>query len=115
LTQKYVELSLYEGDKKSKFTNEYAKELGKEFMMISYDKANELSDYEVEFGINSVKDTMYLWENKHTPDSVLKQLLKLRNEWDDMVIHEPEVDETEQEEVVDVPEGVVPEFNLDEF
>lgn len=84
-------------------------------MMISYDKANELSDYEVEFGINSVKDTMYLWENKHTPDSVLKQLLKLRNEWDDMVIHEPEVDETEQEEVVDVPEGVVPEFNLDEF
>ena len=84
-------------------------------MMISYDKANELSDYEVEFGINSVKDTMYLWENKHTPDSVLKQLLKLRNEWDDMVIHEPEVDETEQDEVVDVPEGVVPEFNLDEF
>ena len=84
-------------------------------MMISYDKANELSDYEVEFGINSVKDTMYLWENEHTPDSVLKQLLKLRNEWDDMVIHEPEVDETEQEEVVDVPEGVVPEFNLDEF
>lgn len=48
-------------------------------MMISYDKANELSDYEVEFGINSVKDTMYLWENEHTPDSVLKQLLKLRN------------------------------------
>ena len=64
LTDKFVELNLYEGDRKKKFTNEYAKECGKDFMMLSYEYGQATSDTLIGYGQEKIRQTMEDWEKQ---------------------------------------------------
>ena len=58
---------MYRGDKKEKFTNNYAKDAGMDFMVISYRYGMDLSDELVDYGEDEVRKIMKDWKRLHTP------------------------------------------------